>query len=232
MLYLFVWLIAVLLIILAIICLSFVFSSPFDYPYFKIDFDVSGKRKPNIEDYIDKFLIDDGMNKVKYHCAYVKEWKEASQEKLKHYKMKKYRAKQYAESLDDEHMFTFALVRSQTRYKQSNYVKKAYKVPQTQEEFSCNFEYLVKRDSLLAKIGYECPLRLYHSSNQRKLMTPELKRRIMERDNYTCQFCGRYMPDEFGLEIDHIVPISKGGKTVESNLQVLCSKCNRSKSNK
>ena len=40
------------------------------------------------------------------------------------------------------------------------------------------------------------------------------------------------MPDEVGLHVDHIISISKCGKTVPSNLQVLCSKCNGSKSNK
>ena len=34
------------------------------------------------------------------------------------------------------------------------------------------------------------------------------------------------MSDEVGLQIDHIIPVSEGGKTVPSNLQVLCSKCN------
>ena len=34
------------------------------------------------------------------------------------------------------------------------------------------------------------------------------------------------------LQIDHIIPIKKGGKTVSSNLQVLCSKCNGRKSDK
>ena len=34
------------------------------------------------------------------------------------------------------------------------------------------------------------------------------------------------------LEVDHIIPISKGGKTEPDNLQTLCWKCNRTKSNK
>lgn len=60
-------------------------------------------------------------------------------------------------------------------------------------------------------------------------MTSELRRQIMERDGYTCQICGRYMPDGTDIHIDHVIPVSKGGKTVPGNLQVLCSKCNLSK---
>ena len=48
-------------------------------------------------------------------------------------------------------------------------------------------------------------------------------------DNYTCRMCGKYT-DGVGLQIDHIMPVSKGGKSVPSNLQVLCSKCNGRKS--
>lgn len=66
---------------------------------------------------------------------------------------------------------------------------------------------------------------------QRALMTPKLRAYIKERDNYTCQHCGISIKDEphLLLEIDHIVPISKGGMTSENNLQTLCWKCNRSK---
>ena len=68
---------------------------------------------------------------------------------------------------------------------------------------------------------------------QRKLMTPALRQQILMRDNYTCQCCRNSIHKEPNLllEVDHIVPVSKGGKTVLENLQTLCWKCNRSKSN-
>ena len=84
----------------------------------------------------------------------------------------------------------------------------------------------------LRAIGFESTMKDYYSKEQRKLMTKELREQIIERDNYTCQQCGKYMPDRVGLQIDHIIPIAKGGKTVPSNLQVLCSLCNGRKSNK
>lgn len=146
--------------------------------------------------------------------------------------MKNYRRKQYRESLDDNHSFVFYTSRQQTRYKQINYERIPYQVETIIDIYRYDYDTLVNRDARLQAINYECTLRDYFSKNQRKLMTPKLRKRIMERDNYTCQECGKHMPDEVGLHIDHIIPVSKGGKTVESNLQVLCSKCNRKKSNK
>jgi ATP adenylyltransferase len=46
-----------------------------------------------------------------------------------------------------------------------------------------------------------------------------------------CALCGA-TKDERPLDVDHIIPRSRGGKNELSNLQVLCSKCNRSKGNK
>ena len=68
-------------------------------------------------------------------------------------------------------------------------------------------------------------------AGQRALMTPKLREKIKERDGYTCQICGLSNKDEPNLllEIDHIIPLSKGGMTTEGNLQILCWRCNRSK---
>ena len=66
---------------------------------------------------------------------------------------------------------------------------------------------------------------------QRALMTSRLRTYIKERDGYTCRYCGASVSVEPNLllEIDHIIPVSKGGLTTESNLQTLCWRCNRSK---
>lgn len=52
-----------------------------------------------------------------------------------------------------------------------------------------------------------------------------LRYKILERDGNKCRSCGATNC----LEIDHIIPRSKGGPTIESNLQVLCADCNRGK---
>lgn len=69
------------------------------------------------------------------------------------------------------------------------------------------------------------------AKEQRAMMTTKLRTYIKERDKYTCCQCGNSIHEEPNLllEIDHIIPISKGGLTQEDNLQTLCWKCNRSK---
>lgn len=71
-------------------------------------------------------------------------------------------------------------------------------------------------------------------AGQRALMTQALRTSIKERDDYTCQKCGANIYEETNLllEIDHIIPLSKGGTSIESNLQTLCWRCNRSKGSK
>ncbi len=66
---------------------------------------------------------------------------------------------------------------------------------------------------------------------QRIIMTQEIRNKIKKRDNFSCKKCGVNIADEptLLLEIDHIIPISKGGMSVEENLQCLCWKCNRGK---
>lgn len=69
------------------------------------------------------------------------------------------------------------------------------------------------------------------AAGQRALMTSKLRQKIKERDGFACKKCGASVEKEPNLllEIDHIIPVSKGGLTTEDNLQTLCWRCNRSK---
>lgn len=72
------------------------------------------------------------------------------------------------------------------------------------------------------------------AKGQRALMTRSLRTIIKERDSYECQMCAASIKDQslLLLEIDHIIPVSKGGMSTMDNLQTLCWKCNRTKSDK
>lgn len=60
-----------------------------------------------------------------------------------------------------------------------------------------------------------------------------LRFRVMKRDNFSCRACGSSPALKPGLllHVDHIEPWSRGGETVEENLQTLCEGCNLGKSN-
>lgn len=69
---------------------------------------------------------------------------------------------------------------------------------------------------------------------ERRRITPAVRRRIIERDGPWCVACGwPHKPggaeDGVGLQIDHMLPISRGGTSDDDNLTVLCGPCNRSK---
>lgn len=67
---------------------------------------------------------------------------------------------------------------------------------------------------------------------QRQLLTPSLRYDIMKRDRFRCVLCGRTSKDGIALHVDHILPVSKGGQTIPSNLRTLCDVCNLGKSDK
>lgn len=94
---------------------------------------------------------------------------------------------------------------------------------------------------------------------KRKTIPNDLRWKVLARDGFQCSGCGKFgfiIPDRYGkptvlemkiykaslnpydgtfqykhlpMEFDHIIPLSKGGKTELENLQLLCRNCNRKK---
>ncbi len=60
-----------------------------------------------------------------------------------------------------------------------------------------------------------------------------LRFRVLSRDSFKCQACGRSPATEHGviLHIDHVIPWSAGGPTTLENLKTLCERCNLGKGN-
>jgi len=90
-----------------------------------------------------------------------------------------------------------------------------------------SFDYLLNEELKYlhfysANISAKQRLRMYAN-----LFTRDLRKVVLTQDS-ECNKC-KYKSN---LQIDHVHPISKGGLNVIDNIQILCMKCNRLKSNK
>ena len=54
---------------------------------------------------------------------------------------------------------------------------------------------------------------------------------LWKRDDHTCQYCGVQLPGS-GLQIEHVVPRSRGGPTTWDNCVAACGDCNSRKADK
>ncbi|WP_239774950.1 HNH endonuclease signature motif containing protein [Tenacibaculum finnmarkense] len=66
------------------------------------------------------------------------------------------------------------------------------------------------------------------SSDRKRTISSNVKEIVYVRDKGCCVTCG----SKENIEYDHVIPFSKGGSNSVNNIQLLCLKCNRSKSNK
>lgn len=102
----------------------------------------------------------------------------------------------------------------------------------TAEEIEAEVSDHMKDDEITRKAGiYE----FIFSRDERVLSLRKFsdtqKRTAYEKQGHRCAHCGEVFPIE-SLQADHILAWSKGGKTTPDNLQLLCAKCNNSKSDK
>jgi 5-methylcytosine-specific restriction endonuclease McrA len=98
---------------------------------------------------------------------------------------------------------------------------------------------MVERDGVrvLRSQHFEFPapsvirLKHYIDVRGRQRRSSSKRNRILARDRYRCQYCGK-KGGEFDLTVDHMVPASKGGATSPENLVASCRPCNQRKGNR
>ena len=178
-------------------------SNPFKYPHVIVRFNISRKRQPVYEDYVDEWIIGlfghrqgikDEFDRV------LNEWDASCNHYLEHcilwksHREELYKIMRQSVVEEDYKMFEFIFSRNQTRYRQQNYQKYAYTVQNDVYTLSLSLKTLLDIDDELEEIDYETTRKKWAAKNQRKLMTKELKEKIKKPDNYTCQMCGKYMP--------------------------------------
>ncbi len=71
----------------------------------------------------------------------------------------------------------------------------------------------------------------FSKAGRKYKMKPRVRFAVLERDGFTCQYCGR-SPKAHGIDlhIDHIIPRAVGGLDDLENLTTACDSCNIGKS--
>ena len=117
------------------------------------------------------------------------------------------------------------------------HVKKSYVSPQGRKSYETYYDFNIEElsfcyNNAVNKIK-ETKTKKENMKYQREIMTDSLRYDVMKRDGFKCVLCGASAQrDGVKLHVDHIKPVSKGGKTELSNLRTLCERCNFGKRDK
>ncbi len=91
-----------------------------------------------------------------------------------------------------------------------------------------NYDHVVHSPSLTMRLPSVIALKEYIHLSRRPAFT---RFNVFLRDRFDCQYCGVPFPVP-ELTFDHVVPRSRGGHTIWTNVVTACSVCNLAKSNK
>lgn len=80
--------------------------------------------------------------------------------------------------------------------------------------------------------GLKAAKKYYKAINKKRNVSVRTRHKVLERDGFRCQDCGASPAMGAVLEVDHTIPVSKGGTNEMSNLRTLCADCNRGKSDR
>ncbi len=109
------------------------------------------------------------------------------------------------------------------------FVHKTYTSPKKRNHYSQKAVFLADYFVIVSDKIYEVMKRREEAAKERRMVDKRLRYEVMKRDGFQCQLCGRTRADGVILHVDHIIPVSKGGKSTMDNLRTLCADCNLGK---
>lgn len=86
-------------------------------------------------------------------------------------------------------------------------------------------DWIVRSERWQTRVPAVLMLKEYHRPKQTMRLS---KRNIFLRDEYVCQYCGQDVTDA-SATLDHVHPVSQGGKTTWENSTTACKPCNYKK---
>jgi len=117
-------------------------------------------------------------------------------------------------------------------YKSNLYIYEAYGTHTHEEQKLLVKQHYFRREKKFNKLKKEIKLleklEAMEILKSREPIPEDVRFAVWRRDEGKCVKCG----SRNNLEYDHIIPVSKGGSNTERNIQILCEKCNREKSDK
>ena len=87
------------------------------------------------------------------------------------------------------------------------------------------YDRVIRSPKLTMRLPSVISLKEYIPANRRPAFT---RFNVFLRDRFTCQYCGLGFPTH-ELTFDHIIPRSRGGRTVWANVVTACGTCNLAK---
>lgn len=139
-------------------------DDPFEGPHIIIQFDVSGRHKPNFDDYVEEWIIalpKHGIDIKQQVDEELEKWDKECEDYISNCMLWKKRKKGFYQekrkeiTQDDYKMFIFDFKRDQTRYRQSDYERHPYTVENTVFSLKLSLKELLERDDELVERATE-----------------------------------------------------------------------------
>ncbi len=149
------------------------------------------------------------------------------------------------EKLEEKKMYRRGRRNRNTKYREPRFmnrsITKGWFAPSIEHKINTHLELIKKIKKLLPITRIEIEVASFDTQKiqnpeisgieyqQGELQGYEVREYLLEKFQRKCAYCGK---TDIPLEIEHIIPSSRGGSDRISNLTIACHKCNQKKGNK